>query len=284
MSCVPWNTSVKGGQGESAKQYIEGLSEAIRRTGHVPKALQVDHGPAMTKVKEWCEARDIKVIPAAPKNARSKPVEGMIGRLQTLVTRHCASWSGQNLTSTGANSQQSPARLKQAAVQAPDCQEAMTWLRTTQLSLHNALAFKTWNGQSCNKSPDLLWKELASATQALSEQELARTAGFEHQVQLTKEGLNVQHDTNRYTFFPKIATDVQRKKATAEFAKIGANSPKSNTRAVYVLAHRKMAHKRLLFLRWGCLFRCNDDVEGSEISRKSDNFLQIALKVGLFSR
>ena len=173
LACAPYNTAERGGQGERAEYYFEALSEALRRTGCRPQVLQIDQGPAFQETQKWCKLRGIKVIPAGVKNARAKPSEGLLGRLQNLIIRHRSGWSGQNRTASGLSSHPSPEQLAEHAKAAPTAAEAMAWMRTKQLEVYNALPFEQHDGRPCGRTPDELWASLPSATEQLPKQQLA---------------------------------------------------------------------------------------------------------------
>ena len=234
LACAPWNTAQKTGKGESATQYIDALSEAIRHIGYAPELLQLDHGPALNEVTAWCKGRGIQVVPAGIKNARAKLVEGLLGRLQNLLTRHCPAWSGMNLTTKADSSKPSATGMKQAAQQAQTAAATMAWLRFEQLELHNQLPFTCWDGKKCDKTPDELWTQLRSATHPLSALEKARLAGHKHVITFTKSGLTVQHAGEMYTYFPDVSSDTKRKKAISFFSELQPNSPEKNKRTLYI--------------------------------------------------
>ena len=241
LACAPYNTAA-GGSGERAEHYIEALSEAIRSTGCCPQLLQIDQGPAFREVQAWCALRDIKVIPAGAKNARAKVVEGLLGRLQSLVVRYRAGWSGQNLTASGPSAHPSPEQLKEHAKAAPSAAEAMRWMRRKQLSEYNQIPLVTLGGQSCGKAPDELWAELPSATERLPMDSLATYAGRSHRVKFTKAGLTVQQDGQRYMYFPDVSSEAAREAALRLFAELKTRSPEGSKRTLYVLDYARGAY------------------------------------------
>ena len=241
LACAPYNTAA-GGSGERAEHYIEALSEAIRQTGHCPQVLQLDQGPAFAEVRTWCTLRDIKVIPAGAKNARAKVVEGLLGRLQSLVVRYRAGWSGQNLTASGPSAHPSPEQLKEHAKSAPSAAEAMAWMQKAQLEEYNQIALVTRGGQPCGRTPEELGTELSSATEPLPADTLAAYAGHCHRVKFTKAGLSVQQDGERYTYFPDVSSEASREQALALFAALKTRSPEGSKRRLYVLDYAAGAY------------------------------------------
>ena len=242
LACAPYNTAARKGQGERAEHYFEALSAAIRATGCCPQVLQIDRGPAFQETKKWCELRGIKAIPTGVKNARPKRAEGFFSRMQHVQVRYRASWSGQNRTSRGLNSQPSPEQLAEAAKQAPTAEDVMAWMRTKQLAEYNAIPFKQWNRKPCGQSPDELWAERAPATAALSRQQLATYAGHCHRVKFTKEGLRVQCNEQPYTYYPDISSDAARAQALELFAELKMRSPSGSKRTLYILDYTEGAY------------------------------------------
>ena len=241
LACEPYLTGGRYGQGERAETCFAALSQAIRSTDCCPLMLQIDQGPAFTKIKEWCEPRGIKVVPAGVKNARAKLVEILLGRLQSLLTRYRSSWSGMNISAQGLSSHPSPEQLSQHAKAAPSAEEVMDWLRTEQLTEYNSILFKKWNGKPCAKSPNELWEELLSASSPLPSQQLAMYAGHCHRIKFTKAGLRVQHNGEVYTYYPKYSSAEDRKKALQMFAELKVRSPQSSKRTFYIVDYAKGA-------------------------------------------
>ena len=242
LACAPYNTAERRGQGARAEHYIEALSEAIRRTGCRPQVLQIDQWPAFHELRKWATLRGIKVIPAGVKNARAKLVESLLGRLQNLIIRYRAGWSGQNLRASGPSSHPSPEQLAAHAKAAPSAAEAMHWLRTKQLQTYNETPFERHNGQPCGQTPDELWAALPSATSQLSKQQLAIYAGRTHRVKFTKAGLTAYRDKQAYTYCPKVSSDTDREQAMELFSELKVRSPEGCKRTLYLLDYAKGAY------------------------------------------
>ena len=242
FSCEPYLTGDRHGHGERAETYVSALSEALRSTGCRPQALQIDQGPAFQEVREWCALRGIKIIPAGVKNARAKLVESLLGRLQNLIIRHRAGWSGQNISARGPNAHPSPEQLAQHAKVAPTAAEAMVWMRKAQLQTYNDTSFERHNGKPCGKTPNEFWAELPSATDQLPEQQLAMYAGRAHRVKFTKAGLTAYLDKQAYTYYSKVSTDAARERALELFAELKVCSPEGSKYTLYALDYAKGAY------------------------------------------
>ena len=240
LACEPY--LVRRGASERATYYIEALSAAIQKAQCVPQVLQIDRGPAYTEVKKWCECRGIKVIPAGAKNARTKLVENLLGRLQNLVVRHRKGWSGQNMTARGRNSHPSPEQLRAHAQTAPTAEETMQWMREAQLHIYNKVALRTFGGQPCGRCPDEMWDTLPPAVPPLPEAEVTMYAGTCHRVTFTKAGLTVYHNGLRYTYFPAVDTEEARQQALALFSQLQPEAPETNKRTLYILDYTKGAY------------------------------------------
>ena len=240
LACAPY--LVRRGASERAIYYIEALSAAIKKTQCVPQVLQIDRGPAYTEVKKWCEYRGIQVIPAGAKNARTKLVENLLGRLQTLVVRHRKGWSGQNMTARGRNSHPSPEHLRAHAQTAPTAEDVMYWMVTDQLKIYNEVVLQSFGGQPCGRCPDEIWDTLPSAALTLPETQLALYAGTAHRVTFTKSGLTVYHNRLRYTYFPAVDTEEARQQALALFGQLQPDAPETNKRTLYILDYAKGAY------------------------------------------
>ena len=240
LACAPY--LVRRGASERAIYYIEALSAAIKKTQCVPQVLQIDRGPAYTEVKKWCEHRGIQVIPAGAKNARTKLVENLLGRLQNLVVRHRKGWSGQNMTARGRNSHPSPEHLRAHAQTAPTAEEVMHWMREAQLHIYNKTQLAQRNGQPCGRCPDEMWDTLPNAVPSLPEAQLALYAGTCHRVTFTKAGLTVYHNRLRYTYFPSVDTEEARQQALALFGQLQPDAPETNKRTLYILDYAKGAY------------------------------------------
>ena len=237
LACEPY--LVRRGASERATYYIEALSSAIQKTQCVPQVLQIDRGPAYTEVKKWCEHRGIKVIPAGAKNARTKLVENLLGRLQNLVVRHREGWSGQNMTARGRNSHPSPEHLRAHAQAAPTAEDVMHWMVTDQLKIYNEVVLQSFGGQPCGRCPDEMWDTLPNAVSSLPEAQLALYAGTCHRVTFTKAGLTVYHNRLRYTYFPAVDTEEARQQALTLFSQLQPDAPEANKRTLYILDYTK---------------------------------------------
>ncbi len=229
-------------QTESFEVTVEAVKMAIRNSGHKPAVLQSDHGPAYSKLKEWCKENGIKLIPAGKGHARSKIVEMLLGHKGNLILRTLEGWSGQNLTAQGRSSHPAPAKLKEGWKNARNFGEVIEWLQNEAIDLWNNHIIETMDKKPLGKTPNELWEEKESYTVPLDRMRIAMIAGSHHQRKLENEGLRVQKDRIHYTYFPPVRTDAERKKAVQIFAKIPRNARTTNRLNIYVLEYGQPAY------------------------------------------
>lgn len=221
----------------------DAICMGIKETGYKPSIIHCDRGPAFTELQKWGEANGIKVYPSNAGNARAKVIESSFNQFDNLITRYLKGYSGQNRTARGINSRSSEKRELSGKRNAKSSNIAMDWLKNEGLKSWNEHIFETLEGKVCNKTPYELWDEKESFTPALDYVTLCTLCGTLHIKKLTISGLEIEHNTQKYNYFPPIETPEDRKKSATIFNRIPLDERTSalNRMNVYVLEGGKPA-------------------------------------------
>lgn len=213
----------------------EAILMGIRGTGYKPAIIQCDRGPAWKELERWCEEVEIKLYPALPGNARSKTIENMFYQFDNDITRFLKGYSGQNRTALTINSRSSERREIEGKQNARSASIVMDWLKTTGITIWNERIIETLERKLCGKSPNQLWDEKESFVPKLSYTQIAVLCGTLHERKLTINGLDIEHNTQPYTYFPPIDTPEQRAKANDIFTYIPLKADSANRLKIYIL-------------------------------------------------
>ncbi len=217
-------------RGEDAKIFIEAVRSAVCATGYIPKCIQMDVGAKKKDFIEYLENHSIEPYVTIIGNARSKPIELVFSISQQQVERHLqANWNGQNRTAQSRNSQPKEDFLKEIKKNASivDIKKAANLACGDSVDLFNNRVFKTFNNKPCNKTPNEMWLEKASASPKLNYIEMLYRFGIRTpQIQLKLSGVTTSHTDFvgriwKNTYFPgSIKTDKGIKRAIETFLKI----------------------------------------------------------------
>lgn len=209
---------------------------AIKETGYKPAIIQCDRGPAWEELQKWCTANEIKLYPAITGNARAKSIiESLFRIFDNDITRFLKGFSGMNRTALHLNSQASDKRETEGKKNARSAGIVMDWIKKEGIKLWNERIIKQLEGEECNKTPYELWEEKESFVPQLSYIQLCKMCGTLHQRKLTINGLDIDHNTNSYTYFPPVATKEQREIAERIFTYIPMDAQTSNRLNIYIL-------------------------------------------------
>lgn len=207
----------------------------IRETGYKPAIIHCDRGPAWKELERWCEENKIKLYPSRAGNARAKTIESCFNIFDNDITRFLKGYSGQNRTAGSINSRPSEKRETDGKRNARSTSIVMEWLRTEGVKAWNERIIETLEGKPCGKTPYELWDEKESFTPKLDYLNLCTLCGTLHRKKLTINGLDIEHNTRPYTYFPVIETPEQREKAARTFNEIPLDAKTSNQLQIYVL-------------------------------------------------
>lgn len=223
------------GSGEPFSAVKEAILMGIRTTGYKPAMIHCDHGPAGKELEAWCEANDIRIYMSNIGNARAKIIESFFNMFDNDITRFMSGYNGGNLTSRGLNSHPSEKKESKGKRNARSASIAMEWAKGEGVKLWNERIIETLERKACNKTPYELWDEKESHTPKLDFVTLAQVCGTLHVKKLTISGLEIAHNTQAYTYFPKIETSEQRAKAAEIFTYVPLDAQTSNRLSVFVL-------------------------------------------------
>ncbi|MBY0244793.1 MAG: transposase family protein [Sphingobacteriaceae bacterium] len=222
------------GKGEKGTDAISALQDAVKRTGYLPKILQLDGGPAGAEIERWCKQHGVIFQPAKKGLARAKFVENLICHFGQILRENKA-YSGQNRTALGRNSQVSEDGYKEAQGFAKNFKQTALWLSNEAMDAWNNRKMKTLERKPCGKTPNELWQEKESATALLDGFTKVAIAGISHRVRLTIDGLTIQHQKQTYTYFPNLFTNYGFEKGLEVYEKIPLkHHPKSGQLSLYI--------------------------------------------------
>ncbi|NDW10476.1 transposase [Dysgonomonas sp. 520] len=213
----------------------DAILSAIMETGYKPAIIQCDRGPAWTELQTWCEDNGIKLYPSITGNARAKTIESLFNMFDNDITRFLKGYSGQNRTALGLNSKPSDKRETEGKKNARSSSIAMEWIKNEGMKLWNERIIETLEGKPCKKTPYELWDEKTSYVPQLNYVQLCEMCGTMHEVKLTINGLDLQHKTQPYTYFPPIDTSEQRAIADRIFTNIPLQAETANRLKIYIL-------------------------------------------------
>lgn len=213
----------------------EAVLMAIRESGYKPAILHCDQGPSYKELERWCEEIDIKLYPANAGNARSKTIENMFYQADNDIHRYLKGYSGQNRTALSTTSRSSDKRETAGKKNARSASIAMEWVKTTGMELWNQRIIEQLERKECGKSPNQLWAEKESFVPALTYTQLSVLCGTLHKRKLTINGLDIEHNTKPYTYFPPIDTPEQREYAQRIFTHIPLDAVTTNQLKIYIL-------------------------------------------------
>ncbi len=213
----------------------EAILMGIRETGYKPAIIQCDRGPAWRELEKWCEENDIKLYPSITGNARAKTIESIFNMFDNDITRFLKGYSGQNRTALNINSHASEKRETKGKQGARSASVAMQWAKTEGLKAWNERVIETLERKPCNKTPYQLWDEKESYVPKLSYTQLCVLCGTLHEKKLTINGLDIEHKTKPYTYYPAIETAEQREIAQKIFTYIPMNAETTNKMKIYIL-------------------------------------------------
>ena len=213
----------------------EAILMGIMETGYKPAIIQCDRGPAWKELEAWCEENDVKLYPAIAGNARSKTIENMFFQFDNDITRFLKGYSGQNRTALSINSRSSDKRETKGKQNARSMSISMDWIRNEGMKLWNERIIETLERKKCNKSPNQLWEEKESYVPLLSYEQVAVLCGACHERKLTINGLDIEHKTVPYTYFPPFSTSEERAEATKIFTDIPLKSDSANRLKIYII-------------------------------------------------
>lgn len=208
----------------------------IKETGYKPAIIQCDRGPAWQELKVWCEDNDIKLYPAIAGNARAKSViEGLFRMFDNDITRFLKGFSGMNRTALHINSRSSEKRETEGKRNARSTSIVMDWIRNEGIKLWNERIIDQLEGKPCKKTPYELWDEKESFVPELNYIQLCQMCGTPHKRKLTINGLDIEHQTIPYTYYPAIDTPEQRAIAERVFTYIPRDARTTNQVTIYIL-------------------------------------------------
>ena len=213
----------------------EAILMGIRETGYKPAIIHCDHGPAWKELESWCIKNEIKLYPSMTGNARAKTIESLFNMFDNDITRFLKGYSGGNRTALSINSRSSEKRENKGKRNARSASIAMQWIKTEGLKAWNERVIKTLERKPCNKTPYELWDEKESFVPKLSYIQLCQLCGTRHDRKLTIDGLDIEHKTMPYIYFPPIETSEQRTIAANIFNTIPLKAVTSNILSIYLL-------------------------------------------------
>ena len=213
----------------------EAILMGIRETGYKPAIIHCDRGPAWRELEAWCEANDIKLYPSIAGNARAKTIENMFSQFDNDITRFLKGYSGQNRTALNIRSHASDKRETDGKKNARSASIAMEWAKTEGIKLWNERIIETLEGKKCDKTPFELWEEKESYVPKLSYSQLCTLCGTLHERKLTIAGLEIEHNTKSYNYYPAIETSEQRAIAEKIFTYTPMDANTTNKLKIYIL-------------------------------------------------
>jgi hypothetical protein len=189
----------------------EAVLMGIRTTGYKPAVLQGDHGPAWSKIEEWCNKNDIHPYASGVGNARAKgAIESHFNMFDNAITRYRNGFSGGNIKATAIRSRSSQKREDAGKRNARSASLVIEWIRTEGITMWNEHIIETLDRKPCGKTPYELWAEKKSATPPLPYEQLCVLCGTRHDRKLTVNGLEISHKTAGYIYYPATGDSEQR--------------------------------------------------------------------------
>lgn len=213
----------------------EAIQAGIVETGYKPAIIQCDRGPAWKELESWCESNDIKLYPSITGNARAKTIENLFYQFDNDITRYLKGYSGQNRTALGVNSHASEKRESAGKRNARSASIVMNWVKGEGITAWNERVIETLEGKKCKKTPYELWKEKPSYVPEMRYEDLCRMCGTPHEKKLTIAGLEIEHKTDFYCYFPPFRTSAEREKAEKIFMSIPREANTANRLTIYLL-------------------------------------------------
>jgi len=261
----------------------EAILMGIRETGYKPAIIQCDRGPAWQELQAWCGDNDIKLYPSIVGNARAKTIESIFNICDNDITRFLKGFSGMNRTALHLNSRASERRENQGKQNARSASIVMDWITDKGLKLWNERVIEQLEGKTCNKTPYELWDEKESYVPKLSYVQLCQLCGTLHKRKLTIAGLDVQHNTESYTYFPPIKTSEQRAVAEKVFSYIPMDAQTTNRLNIYILNGGEPApvfdHENRYLGVWTLKERTAYIAETKEEKELLDNYIALQYRV-----
>lgn len=262
----------------------EAILMGIMETGYKPAIIQCDRGPAFEELKKWCHENEIKLYPAITGNARAKSViEALFNHFDNDITRFLKGFSGMNRTALHLNSKASEKRETTGKKNARSASIVMDWLKNEGLKIWNERIIEQLEGKPCNKTPYELWDEKESFVPQLTYVQLCQMCGTLHQKKLTINGLDIQHNTESYTYYPAIETSEQRAIADRIFTYIPMDAQTTNRLNIYILKGGEPApvfdHEGKYLGIWNLKVRTAYIAETKEEKQILDNYMALQYRI-----
>lgn len=261
----------------------EAILMGIRETGYKPAIIHCDRGPAWKELERWCEANEVKLYPSITGNARAKTIESMFNMFDNDITRFLKGYSGQNRTALSPSSRASEKRENVGKQHARSAAIAMEWAKGEGMKAWNERVIETLERKPCNKTPFELWEQKESFVPKLSYMQLCVLCGTMHEKKLTINGIDIEHKTKAYTYFPSIDTPEQREKAETIFTYIPMQSVTANKMKIYVLNAGEpapvFAHDGKYLGIWGLKTNAAYIAETDEQKSTLNNFMALQHRV-----
>ena len=261
----------------------EAILMGIRETGYKPAMIQCDRGPAWTELQAWCKVNGIKLYPSIVGNARAKTIESIFNMCDNDITRFLKGFSGMNRTALHLNSRASERKETQGKKNARSASIAMDWIKNEGLKLWNERVIEQLEGKTCNKTPYELWEEKESYVPKLSYVQLCQLCGTLHKRKLTIAGLDIDHNTESYTYFPPIKTSEDRAVAERIFSYIPMDAQTTNRLSIYILNGGEPApvydHENRYLGVWTVKERTAFIAETKEEKELLNNYMELQYRV-----
>jgi len=261
----------------------EAILMGIRETGYKPAIIHCDRGPAWKELERWCEANEVKLYPSITGNARAKTIESMFNMFDNDITRFLKGYSGQNRTALSQKSRSSEKRENIGKQHARSAAIAMQWAKGEGMKVWNERVIETLENKPCNKTPFELWEQKESYVPKLSYSQLCVLCGTLHEKKLTINGIDIEHKTKAYTYFPSIDTPEQRQMAEKIFTYIPLDSVTANKMKIYILNGGEpapvYAHDGTYLGVWGLKTNTAYIAETADQKATLNNFMALQYRV-----